>query len=104
MNSRIRNTPERTAQMLNALLKAPRTYDQLEAASELNKPAVATWVKAMRAAGHLHISGWVPDCRGRMFTPVFAWGAGTDVKRAGQARTSAERMRAYRKAAKGAAK
>lgn len=92
----VRNNPERTLRMTNALLKGPQTYDQLAAVSGLSKVAVATWVKAMRKIKALHIASWTDDCRGRKFTPVFGWGDKPDVPRAGQARTAAERMRAHR--------
>ncbi len=91
-----RNNPARTLKMITALQEKPQTYDQLVAVSALGKVAVATWVKSMRAIDAMHIGGWAEDVRGRKFTPVFQWGAGKDVPRAGQARTTAERMRAYR--------
>ncbi len=94
--TRARNNPQRTVQMTTALLKGPQTYDQLATISGLSKVGVATWVKAMREAKAVHISGWTADVRGRMFTPAFAWGDKPDVARAGQARSSAERMQAYR--------
>lgn len=97
-----RNTPARTLKMITALQAKPQTYDQLVAVSELGKVAVATWVKSMRAISAMHIGGWAEDVRGRKFTPVFQWGEGKDVPRAGQARTTAERMRAYRLRLKGA--
>jgi len=103
MTSRLRNTPARTAAMVNALINGPQTYDQLCAASGLNKTAVATWVKSMRAAGLMYISGWSQDCRDRQIVSVFAWGTGKDVPRAGLARTSAQRMAASRAAKKIAA-
>ena len=96
MTSRLRNTPARTAAMVNAMLKKPQTYDQLCAVSGLNKTAVATWVKSMRAAGLMWISGWEKDCRDRLIVSVFSWGVGKDVPRAGQARTTAQRMALYR--------
>ena len=96
MTSRLRNTPARTAAMVNAMLKKPQTYDQLCAVSGLNKTAVATWVKSMRAAGLMWISGWEKDCRDRLIVSVFSWGRGIDVPRAGQARTTAQRMALHR--------
>lgn len=91
-----RNNPARTLRMTEALLKGPCTYDQLAEQSDLGKVAVATWIKAMRKLGAVHICGWTDDVRGRKFTPIFGWGKKPDVPRAGQARTTAERMRAYR--------
>ena len=96
MTSRLRNTPARTAAMVNAMLKKPQTYDQLCAVSGLNKTAVATWVKSMRTAGLMWISGWEKDCRDRLIVSIFSWGKGEDIKRAGQARTAAQRMAVHR--------
>lgn len=104
MTSRLRNTPARTAAMVNAMLKKPQTYDQLCAVSGLNKTAVATWVKSMRAAGLMWISGWETDCRDRLIVSVFSWGKGIDIERAGQARTTAQRMAIYRAKKKPATK
>jgi hypothetical protein len=99
-----RNNPARTLKMINAMQAGPQTYKQLVAVSSLGKVAVATWVKSMRKERVMHIGGWAEDVRGRKFTPVFQWGAGDDVARAGQARTAVERMRDYRLRLKGATK
>lgn len=95
-NNPIRNTAVLAARMTDALQKGQHTYDSLADLVGLSKVAVATWIKVMRKAGFVHVSGWAEDVRGRKFTPMFSWGAGPDIARAGQARTSAERMRAYR--------
>lgn len=95
-NPRIRNNPERSAKMVQALLKAPQTYVQLEAVSGLSKAAVATWVRAMRATDAMHVAGWTTDCRGRLFVPRFKLGAGEDAQRPGRAKHVNERMADYR--------
>lgn len=99
----LRNTPERSLRMLDALNSGPKTYDQLVLASGLKKPAVAHWVKAMRAAGGVYVAGWAEDQRGRLFMPVFARGSGSDVQRPGPAKSAAERMRRMRDRRKNAA-
>ena len=96
MSNQNRNNSVLTARMTDALQKEQHTYDSLSEMVGLSKVAVATWIKAMRKAGFVHVSGWTDDVRGRKFTPMFSWGKGPDIARAGQARTSAERMRAYR--------
>ena len=98
----VRNTPERALRMQQSLAAAPQTYDQLVLVSGLQKPAVAHWVKAVRAAGGLHVAAWAQDSKGRWFTPVFRWGKGVDVDRPVGAKSAAERMaqmRARKKAA-----
>lgn len=94
MTQRARNNPERTAAMVNALIKAPQTYDQLEIVSGLNKTVVASWVKGLRAAGAMHIAAYSRDALGRMYTPAFKWGKGVDARRAPKPTT--ERMREMR--------
>lgn len=96
MGNRAKNNSVTTARMTDALQKGRHSYDSLGEMVGLSKVAVATWIKAMRKAGFVHVSGWTDDVRGRKFTPMFSWGNGPDIARAGQARTSAERMQAYR--------
>ena len=96
MKSASRNNPVITAKMIEELQKTSHSYDSLSEAVGLSKVAVATWIKAMRQAGMVHISAWTDDKRGRKFTPMYSWGNRADLARAGQARTAAERMRAYR--------
>lgn len=96
MKSPSRNNPIITAKMIEELQSKSHSYDSLSEAVGLSKVAVATWIKAMRRAGLIHVSGWTDDKRGRKFTPLYSWGKQNDVPRAGQARTAAERMRAYR--------
>ena len=91
-----RNNTVITAKMIAELQKTSHSYDSLSAAVGLSKVAVATWIKAMRKACMVYVSTWTDDKRGRKFTPMFAWGNQADIARAGQARTAAERMRAYR--------
>lgn len=92
--TRLRNNTERTAKMIDALWQSPQTYEQLADISGLNKPAVATWVKSMRAARMMYVAKWAPDVRGRAFKPVFGWGSKTDAARS--VHTGAERMAAFR--------
>ena len=92
--TRLRNNAERTAKMTVALKTNPQTYEQLATVSGLQKPAVATWVKSLRAAGMIHVAQWLPDTRGCLRKPVFGWGNKPDVAKA--VKTSAERMSTYR--------
>jgi hypothetical protein len=103
VNTRLRNNPLRVFQMQEALKEKPRSYDELARVTGLNKPAVARWVKLMRAVtpSPIFISGWGPDKNGRLFVPLFAWGTAPDAERPGDSRTDAERMRALRAARKG---
>lgn len=80
----------------------PRTYRELSEISGLPLPSIRRWVKNLQAAGFAHVAGYAPDRAGRMFVPMWAWGAGADAARPGPRRTAAERMRdsrARRKAA-----
>jgi len=91
----IRCTTERALLMSNAMAESPRTVAQLVELSGLSKQAVARWLKAVR--GNVHIAGYTEDARGRVFAPMWAYGAGVDAPRPGCARSAAERMRDVRR-------
>lgn len=103
--TRARNNPARQLRMQAAMTVEPQSYDALAAVSGLCKGGVAHWIKTLREMDPkpVHIAGWAPDARGRLFVALWAWGPGEDAPRPGQSRTNAERMAALRKARKGGA-
>ena len=85
------------ARLVHLLSQASMTYDEMVEAVDLKKPTIAAWVKQMRAAGCIHISGYNPDKNGVIRVPLFRWAPGhADAPRPGPARTPAERMAALR--------
>lgn len=100
--TRARNNPARQLLMQTALKIEPQSYEALAAISGLSTTAVAHWIKTLRFLDPkpVHIAGWAPDVRGRLFVALWKWGAAPDVPRPGQSRTPAERMSALRKARK----
>ena len=103
MTARARNNPARQLLMQTAMRVEPQSYDALAAVSGLSNTSVAHWIKTLRKLDPkpVHIAGWAPDTRGRMFVALWKWGPGKDLPRPGQSRTPAERMSALRKARKG---
>ena len=80
------------------LQESPKTYDQLTELSGINQTRVARWRKSN--AEFIHVGDWAADKNGRLFIPVFAWGAEPDKARPGRVLSSAERMRIHRARAK----
>ena len=76
------------------LQESPKTYEQLAELSGINQSRVARWRKSN--AEFIHVDHWAPDKNGRLFIPVFAWGADPDKARPGRVLSSAERMRIHR--------
>lgn len=80
------------------LQESPKTYEQLAELSGINQSRVARWRKSN--AEFIHVDHWAPDKNGRLFIPVFSWGAWPDKPRPGRVLSSAERMRIHRARAK----
>ena len=80
------------------LLESPMTFDQMAEAVGLSKAAVQRWIKSMREANRVYVSGYAPDKNGRPFVPLHRWGVGENAKRPGQTIKPADRMRAKRAA------
>ena len=80
------------------LQESPKTYEQLAELSGINQSRVARWRKSN--AEFIHVDHWGPDKNGRLFIPVFSWGADPDKARPGRVLSSAERMRIHRARAK----
>lgn len=76
------------------LQESPKTYEQLAELSGINQSRVARWRKSN--AEFIHVDHWAPDKNGRLFIPVFSWGADPDKARPGRVLSSAERMRIHR--------
>ena len=89
---RKRNNAQRILKMQLAMAVTPRSYDELAQISGLNKPAVARFIKTMKAEGAVHRAAWGADKNGRAFLPLFRWGEGSDVERPGPSISPAERM------------
>jgi hypothetical protein len=81
------------SQMSDMLKAAQQRYDDLALISGLSKQSVTGWLRKMRAAKLVYRSGWALDVRGRLFVPLFSWGAKEDVPRPGPQRTGSDRMR-----------
>lgn len=76
------------------LQESPKTYEQLAELFGINQSRVARWRKSN--AEFIHVDHWAPDKNGRLFIPVFSWGADPDKARPGRVLSSAERMRIHR--------
>lgn len=72
------------------------TVNEMVESSEYTYASVSRWIRKMRSAGAVYISGYAPDKNGRLFVPKHTWGKGEDAVRPGALLTDAERMRAYR--------
>lgn len=65
-----------------ALLQAgPLTARELSAKAEVHLITAQDWLRALKAAGAIHISGWLPDTLGRDATPVYSLGNHPDAPR-----------------------
>lgn len=95
----VRITLTQQGALARLLRLAPRTYDQLVAATGMSKPRVARWVKAN--AENIYVADWAADKNGRLFVPMFRWGAKPDAVRPGRVLTPAEQMRKLRANRKG---
>lgn len=89
-----RTSVKQAIALRDMLSQTPMTYEQLVAATGMSQPRVAYWRKSN--ADNIYVAAWAPDKRGRLFNPVWAWGAGEDAPRPGRSQTSAERMRELR--------
>ena len=84
-----------TVQLLK-MLKTEHTLQEMSDATGFSYGAVARWVRKMRAAKAIHVSGYAVDAVGREITQKFLAGEGVDAPRPAKQRTDAERMRIYR--------
>lgn len=82
--------------LLDMLKKASWRYEDLSVATGFSKPTVTAWVKKMREAGLVRISGYSKDVRGRLFIREFAFGNAPDTPRPGSSDNAKIRMRAMR--------
>lgn len=82
------------AKTLKVLLDGPATAHEIAEVTGVMPRTAAEWVRAMRKEGCVHISGWIPDSRGRDVTAVFSIGQGKDKPRSRM--SQAERTRRYR--------
>lgn len=91
--------------MADKLREKARTYDDLVGISQLKKPTVQRWIKALRVdeVRVVRIEAWKPDKNGRLFVPLFRWDSRPDAPRPGPSTTSAQRMRTLRASRKSAA-
>lgn len=87
--------------MTERLQQGNASYVDLAEVANLSPASVGRWMRLMKQAGRVHITGYAPDKGGRPFTPLYTWGPGTDLQRPGANKTPAMRMaeiRARRKA------
>lgn len=65
-----------------ALLQAgPLTARDLAIKTQVHLITAQDWLRALKAAGAVHVSGWLPDTLGRDSTPVYSLGAHEDKPR-----------------------
>lgn len=97
----VRMTFEESRKLRETISQSPKTYEQLVAASGIKQLRLARWVARNRT--DIHIASWAPDVNGRLFVPMWAWGAAPDAARPGRVLTAAEQMRVSRAKKKAAA-
>lgn len=69
------------AKTLKMLLDGPATVHEIAEVTGVMPRTAAEWMRALRKESCVHISGWVPDSRGRDATAVFSLGKGKDKPR-----------------------
>jgi predicted ArsR family transcriptional regulator len=69
------------AKTLRVLLDGPATVHEIAEVTGVMPRTAAEWMRALRKEECAHISGWVPDSRGRDATAVFSLGKGKDKPR-----------------------
>lgn len=95
-------TPLITAQMLEALQRAPQSLTDLVNLTGLAKPTVTRYVNELHSTKpkRAHVAAWARDPRGYPTIRQFAWGDMPDAACPKTDRTSASRMRVLRAARK----
>lgn len=78
------------ARFLKALLAAPMSCYELEAATGIFYDTITSLIKVLKAEGIVHICDWKQDRLGRYQTAVYSLGAGQDKEK------PAPRTMAYR--------
>lgn len=89
-----RITSRMSMYLRDLLTASPLSYADLVQYTGISQPRVARWVKGNRA--DIRVVSWSPDKNGRLFCPVFRWGAGADAPRPGRVLTAAAQMRKSR--------
>ena len=97
-------TPVAATRMQAALQAQPHSLDDLSSVSDLAKPLVTRYIKALQAERMVHVGGWARDARGYPTIRQFAWGDKPDAVCPVSTRTSTERMRIRRAEQKGISK
>lgn len=69
------------AVMTRELLAGPCTAQELADETGMRPETVRLHIRALRAAGIMHVQQWVPDSIGRLTTASYRLGEGQDVKR-----------------------
>ena len=92
----MQTTEDHISLMCEMLKSGPQRYADLMLMTGLSKQTVFQFVKQLREARFVHVSGFTHDTRGRLFVPLFQWGGEADTPRPGPQRTAADRMRDMR--------
>lgn len=83
------------ARFLKALLSAPMSLYELEAATGIYYDTIATLMKVLKKEGVVHVCDWKADSLGRYQTAVYSLGAGQDKEKPAP-RTNAYRAKKYK--------
>jgi predicted ArsR family transcriptional regulator len=82
------------AKTLKVLLDGPASPQEIAELTGVRLATAQEWMRSLRKEGCVHISGWLPDKRGRDVTAVYKMGNGADKPR--YRMTDAEKGAKYR--------
>lgn len=99
-NTRKMLTPLAASVMQSAMQQAPRSLDDLAELSNLGKPTVTRYVRALTGASLVYVADWGRDRRGYPTIRKYGWGTAADAPCPITTRTGAERMRVLRNSRK----
>lgn len=94
---------ERVTTLIQLMMEAPRTYDELAFLSQMSKASVLEWVKTWRSVMLVRIAEWERDARGHPTIMRFSWEPGKSDEVC-PTMTASERVANWRKRQKGSAK
>jgi DNA-binding transcriptional ArsR family regulator len=80
----MRLQPSHAVILTRLLHSGPTSLAKLQANTGLSGPTITRWLKNLRDENYVYVAGYGPDARGRMFTPLYAWGNQPDAARPGR--------------------